>query len=147
MKGKTQVILAVLLAAMLPITAEAKKKNKPERAMLEKMQAVPCGAKQRGLAGLGSFWASVGITHINSDEKLCPEYLLRTDEMDYRIRPLNLKHPVVLPVGQEVVFKMKKDQMLVSVPDSKEKKIAYEVVAMEPANPSLQSSSARNANR
>ncbi len=52
------------------------------------MEAVPCGAKQTGLAGLGALWGSAGITHINSNEKLCPQYLLRTDEMDYEIRPI-----------------------------------------------------------
>ena len=109
MKFRNSLILACVLVAAVPVSAGGKKKNVPERAMLEKMEAVPCGAKQKGLNGLGSFWASVGITHVNSDEKLCPQYLLRTDEMDYRIRPTDLKHPVILPIGQEVVFKIKKD--------------------------------------
>jgi hypothetical protein len=30
--------------------------------MLEKMEAVPCGAKERGLSGLGSIFASAGVT-------------------------------------------------------------------------------------
>jgi hypothetical protein len=38
---------------------------------------------------LGALWGSVGITHINSNEKLCPQYLLRTDQMDYEIRPID----------------------------------------------------------
>jgi hypothetical protein len=135
MSSKTPVILALILVAATPVSAGGKKKNQPDRAMLEKMEAVPCGAKQKGLTGLGSFWASVGITHVNSDEKLCPQYLLRTDNMDYRIRPKDLKHPVVLPVGQEVVFKIKKDRMLVKDPEGDRKMRDYEVVSMEPANP------------
>src|SRR5580700_8068475 len=99
MNFRIPVVLALVLVAVLPRSADGKKKNQPERAMLEKMEAVPCGAKQKGLTGLGSFWASVGVTHVNSDEKLCPEYLLRSDEMDYRIRPSDMKHAVVLPVG------------------------------------------------
>jgi hypothetical protein len=60
MNGKTPVVLALVLVAVFPLTAHGKKnKNQPERAMLEKMEAVPCGAKQKGLSGLGSFWASV----------------------------------------------------------------------------------------
>jgi hypothetical protein len=141
MNRKIPIVLALLLTIVAPFGVEAKKKNPPERAMLEKMEAVPCGAKQRGLAGLGSFWASVGVTHVNSDEKLCPQYLLRTDEMDYRIRPFDLKHPLILPVGHEIVFKLKKDQMLVGIPDSKKKMIAYEVVAMEPVNSPAQAKS------
>ena len=144
MRIKTAVILALVLVAAIPASADSKKKSQPDRAMLEKMEAVPCGAKQKGLTGLGSFWASVGITHVNSDEKLCPQYLLRTDNMDYRIRPMNLKHPVVLPVGQEVVFKIKKDRMLVKDPEGDRKMRDYEVVSMEPATKPEESS--RNGN-
>jgi hypothetical protein len=31
--------------------------------------------------------------------------------MDYEIRPTDGKHTVILPVGQEVEFKLKKDHM------------------------------------
>ena len=55
--------------------------------------------------GLGSIWASVGATHIDSDEKLCPQYMLRTDDLEYHVRPMDHKHPVILPVGKEVEFK------------------------------------------
>ena len=105
MKLKAPVVLALFfsLLAAAPLDAGNKKKNQSDRAMLEKMEAVPCGAKQKGLSGLGSFWASVGITDVHSNEKLCPQYLLRSDNMDYQIRPMNLKHPDVLPIGQEVV--------------------------------------------
>jgi hypothetical protein len=97
----------VLLAAV-PLSADDKKKKPESRAMLETMEAVPCGAKEKGLTGLGTLWASAGITHVNSDEKLCPQYMLRTDEMEYHIRPTDLKHEVLLPVGQEIEFKIKK---------------------------------------
>ena len=143
MSIKTLAIVALVLIAAVPLSAGDKKKNQPDRAMLEKMEAVPCGAKQKGLTGLGSFWASVGITHVNSDEKLCPQYLLRADNMDYRIRPMNLKHPVVLPVGQEVVFKIKKDRMLVKDPEGDHKMRDYEVVSMEPTNPGGESAASR----
>lgn len=106
-------------------------KNQPDRGMLEKMEAVPCGAKQRGITGLGSVFASAGLEHVNSDEKLCPEYLLRTDEMEYQIRPTD-KHPVVLPVGHEGEFKLKKDRLFLKVPDGDRKTRAYQVVSMKP---------------
>lgn len=130
---KTSVILAMVLAAAVPLSAGPKKKQQ-ERAMLEKMEAVPCGAKEKGVTGLGSPWGSAGITHVNTDEKLCPQYLLRTDDMEYHIRPTDKKHPVVLPVGHEVVIKIKKDRMLLQVADSNEKTLTYQVVAMKPTN-------------
>jgi hypothetical protein len=132
MNLKSSIALALVLVSAVPAVADGKKKRVPPRAMLEKMEAVPCGAKQRGLSGLGSVWASAGITHVNSDEKLCPQYLLRTDEMDYEIRPTDGKHPVILPVGQEVEFKLKNDHMLVKVLEGDKKTRSYKVVAMRP---------------
>jgi hypothetical protein len=132
MNAKTSLVLLLVLLAAVPACAGGKKKKDPERAMLEKMEAVPCGAKQKGITGLGSVWASAGITHVNSDEKLCPQYMLRSDDMEYHIRPTD-KHPVVLPVGQEVVFRIKKDHMLVKVPEGGDQKTRkYMVVAMKP---------------
>jgi hypothetical protein len=105
--------------------------------MVEKMEAVPCGAKQRGLSGLGTLWASAGITHVNSDEKLCPQYLLRTDQLDYEIRPMDLKHAVLLPVGQEGEFKLRDKEILLAMPEGSggdHKMRSYEVVSITPNN-------------
>ena len=128
----TFVLLLVLIAAS-PLSAHDKKKKDVERGILEKMEAVPCGAKQTGLAGLGALWGSAGITHINSNEKLCPQYLLRTDQMDYEIRRLDLKHATILPLGKEGEFKIRKNEMILMIADQKAR--SYEVVAMNPANP------------
>ena len=132
MNRNVPLIAMLTLLAALPGFAGDKKKH-ANRAMIERMEAVPCGAKQKGLTGLGSFWASVGVTHVNSDEKVCPEYLLRTDELDYRIRPSDMKHAVVLPVGHEVVFKIEKNRMLLRTPEGDKKMRPYEVVSMQPA--------------
>jgi hypothetical protein len=134
MNTKTPMILALVLILAVPLVAGDKKKKQPDRGMLEKMEAVPCGAKEHGLTGLGSVWASAGITHVNSDEKLCPQYLLRTDEMEYHIRPTESKHPVILPVGHEGEFKIKDDRMFLKVPDGDRKTRTYHVVAMKPTN-------------
>jgi len=130
MYGKTALIVALVVACAAPMKADSKKKkNDTERGMLEKMEAVPCGAKERGLSGLGSVWASAGITHVNSDQKLCPEYLLRTDEIEYHIRPTDGKHPTVLPIGHEGVFKIRNDRMFLKVEDVDHKTRTYTVVS------------------
>jgi hypothetical protein len=135
MKMKTLLISALMLVVSIPLSAGDKhKKKQPDRGMLEKMEAVPCGARERGLTGLGSVFGSVGVQHVNSDEKLCPQYLFRTDEMEYEIRPLGQKHPVVLPVGHEAVFRLKKDRMSLKVPDGDRKKRDYQIVAARPTN-------------
>ena len=149
MNIKSFLSLVLALVSAAPLSAGGKK-NQPERGMLERMDAVACGAKQRGLSGLGTLWASVGITHVNSDEKLCPQYLLRSDEMDYEIRPTDLKHASVLPINQEAEFKIKKNLMYLQVPEGTDRKMrAYEVVAMTPANSNsdAQNSSAKSHDR
>lgn len=135
MKAKIPMILALTLLSAVPAFAGGgDKKKPPERATLQKMEAVPCGAKEKGLTGLGTLWASAGITHVNSDEKLCPQYTVLTDEMEYDIRPADLKHAVILPVGKEIEFKIKKDRMYLKIPDSKQKMQTYEVVSMKQTN-------------
>jgi hypothetical protein len=133
MSIKTSVIVVLVLAA-IPLSVAGKKKTQPERAMLEKMEAVPCGARERGLSGVGSLWASAGITHVNSNEKLCPQYLLRTDEKEYEIRPTDGKHPVILPIGHEGEFKIKNNHMFLTVEDGDRKTRTYEVVSIKQIN-------------
>jgi hypothetical protein len=149
MKIRSSVIVLLAIVSAVPLSANNDKKHKDyQRGMLEKMEAVPCGAKQRGLSGLGTLWASAGVTHVNTDEKLCPQYLLRTDKMDYEIRPLDLKHAVLLPVGTEGEFKLKDKDILLTMPEGGDRKTrSYEVVSMNPA-PSGEGaeSSARPAN-
>lgn len=132
--GRLLVVAVALSLAVVPRAEAKNKKKQPERGMLEKMQSMPCGVKERGLAGLGSVFGSVGVQHVNSNEKLCPQYLLRTDEMEYHIRPLDTKHPVLLPVGHEGEFKIKKDKLFLKVPDQDKKTREYQVVSIQPVN-------------
>jgi hypothetical protein len=134
MNAKAALFLTIILVAAIPLSAGGNKKKDPERAMLEKMEAVPCGAKEKGVTGLGTVWASAGITHVNSDEKLCPQYEVITDDMEYHIRPTDTKHPIVLPVGKEIVFKIRTDRMYLRVADGDQKMLTYSVVAEKPTN-------------
>ncbi|HXY50008.1 MAG TPA: hypothetical protein VEI01_11195 [Terriglobales bacterium] len=137
MKVNLLLIATLVLVVAGPPVAQAREKKHAPRGMIESMQSMPCGVEQRGLAGLGSIFASVGATAVNSNEKLCPQYLLRTDELEYHIRPLDGKHPVLLPIGHEAEFKIKKDCLFLKVPDGDKngkKMRAYQVIAMEPVS-------------
>ena len=136
-------LVTTLFALLLAVPVFGRDKKHDDRAMIEKMEAVPCGAKERGLTGIGSVFGSVGATHINSDEKLCPQYLLRTDDMEYHIRPLDHKHPVVLPVGKEGEFRIAKDVMVMRVPEGDHKKRRYQVVVMKPIEHSATAETSR----
>jgi len=132
MNVRAALIVGLILLSAIPANAGGGKK-KGERAMVEKMESVPCGAKEKGVTGLGTIWASAGITHVDNDEKLCPQYMVITDQMEYHIRPTDTKHPPVLPVGHEVVFKIKKDHMILKAADGDNKQqLTYLVVAMKP---------------
>ena len=131
----SSLIYTLSLVLVVSTIAESKDKKKhPQRGMLESMQSVPCGAKERGLAGLGSVFGSVGVQHVNSHEQLCTQYLFRTDEMEYHIRPLDTKHAALLPVGHEGEFKIKKDRMYLRAVDGEKKARPYQVVSMQPLN-------------
>jgi hypothetical protein len=146
MNVRAALIAGLILLGAIPANAGGDKK-KPERAMLEKMESVPCGAKEKGVTGLGTPWGSAGITHVNNDEKLCPQYMVITDDMEYHIRPTDTKHPVVLPVGHEIVFKIKKDRMILKVAEGNQKSMTYVVVAMKPTTePQARDTSAKSNN-
>jgi hypothetical protein len=130
---KTMLVMSVLALAMfVPKSAAAKDKKKPPRGMIESMQSLPCGVKEKGLNGLGAVWGSVGITSVSSNEKLCPQYLFRTDDLEYHLRPKDTKHPVILPIGHEAEYRIHKDEITLKIPDGDKKTRAYHVISMEP---------------
>lgn len=132
MNGRAALIAGLILMSAIPANAGGDKK-KGDRAMVEKMESVPCGAREKGVTGLGTVWASAGITHVDNDEKLCPQYMVITDQMEYHIRPTDTKHPAVLPVGKEIIFKIKKDHMILKAADGdNNKQTTYLVVAVKP---------------
>jgi hypothetical protein len=127
------IVAALLLLLAVSGFAAGKERKTSQRGMLESMQSVPCGSKERGVTGVGSVFASVGVAHVNSHEQLCPQYYFRTDEMDYHIRPADMKHAGVLPVGKEAEFKIKKNRLFLRVPGEDKKAHEFVIVAMQPA--------------
>ena len=54
---------------------------------------------------------------------------MRTDRVTYHIRPKEEKHPALLPVGETAQFRMKKDIMVLRVPEADAKEREYLVVS------------------
>ena len=63
------------------------------------MESVPCGVQ--------------GKSHKRMAQMLCEQYAVRTDAVDYRIRQELPKRVDLLPVGQQVYFRVKQNRMLV----------------------------------
>src|SRR5271157_116886 len=96
---------ALVLASILLATAAYGKEPKAyQSGKLVQMDEVSCGAQK-------------------AQEPLCQEYLLQTDQAEYRIRARDTKHPVLLPLGEQAQFRLEKSKILVRVEylDNKER--------------------------
>src|SRR2546423_7927897 len=102
--------------------------------MISNMDAVTCGIDENsGKSFAGEILGTDGA-HKKSRELLCQEYVLKTDKVMYRIRPRDEKHPVLLPVGERAQFRIKKDKLLLAVPELDGKEREYSVTSMQMIN-------------
>ncbi len=136
MNRKPLLTVLLIAAAAFAITSQDSfSKDKTyftETGLLTEMQAVPCGSHAKGFTGIGGLLATAGLEDVHSHDKLCQEYVLRTDYMEYRIRPIDEKNPALLPVGEKSQFRVVKDHILLTVPDGDDKTREYLVVGMRP---------------
>jgi len=116
MRSKSLVLASLLLAA----TAYAKEPKAYVDGKLLQMDSVQCGTDEKV--------AKQGKTH----ELLCQEYVVQTDQVLYRIRPKDDKHPRLLPVGQNAQFRLDKNKMLLRVEGFDSKEREYLVVSVKP---------------
>jgi hypothetical protein len=86
--------------------------------------------------------AKKGKTH----DLLCQEYVVQTDQVVYRIRPRDDKHPVLLPVGQNAQFRLEKNKMLLRVEGLDGKEREYVVVSIKPRGDSTADASPARLN-
>ncbi len=120
--------LALMLFAASVATAGEKWYESGE---LLEMEAVPCGYDQKGGKGLAGSIIGTDSEHRKTKEMLCPEYLLQTDRILYRIRPKEEKKPVILPVGEKAEFRIDKDKMKLRVREGDDlKERDYYVISM-----------------
>jgi hypothetical protein len=111
------------------VAAFGKEPRFRQKGVLADMQSVSCGYTEKGgptIAGA----IITGAEHKKSRELLCQEYTVNTDRVTYRIRPVEEKHPVLLPVGEQAEFRLNKDKMLLRIPEVDKKEREYIVVSM-----------------
>jgi hypothetical protein len=112
-------------------TAFAKDPVFHQQGTITNMDAVECGVDENsGKSFAGEVLGTDG-GHKKTRELLCQEYVLKTDRIMYRIRPRDDKHPVLLPVGERAEFRIKKDKLLLSVPELGDKEREYSVTSMQ----------------
>src|SRR2546426_8912153 len=131
----------LLLAVLCTSLAYAKDRAVTQSGTLLQMDSVECGADQKSGKTFAGEILGTDAAHQKMHTLLCPEYLLQTDRILYRIRPKDEKHPVLLPVGEKAQFRMDKDHMRLRVEDLDDKERDYIVVSMTPRGEATQADS------
>jgi hypothetical protein len=125
---KTQVAIVLLVLASIACAKE--KERSYEKAVVVSMNSVECGYDQSSGSGIGGMLLGTDSEHLKTRQTLCPEYVVRTDRVTYHIRPKEEKHPALLPVGETAQFRMKKEIMVLRIPEGDAKEREYRIVSM-----------------
>ncbi len=128
MRYKLLMLATVLLAA----TVHAKDLKAYQDGKLLQMDSVQCGTNENAKKG-------------KSQELLCQEYVVQTEQVLYRIRPKDDKHSALLPIGQNAQFRLQKNMMLLRV-EGEGKEREYVVVSIKPRGDSSADASPTRVN-
>ena len=127
---RTRLILGGLM--VLSSAAYAKEPKHNQTGTLLRMHAVPCGTAEKDAKSFTGELLGTDSGSKKSEQVLCQEYELQTDNVVYRLRPRDEKHPVLLPIGEHAQFRLDKDTMVLRVEDLDGKDRKYTVVSMDP---------------
>lgn len=129
---KRHLFVIVLLLAVTSLAA-AKDNRYYQTGLLAEMNATECGYQEK--SGQGFVGSLIGTDSSKRDvrQTLCQEYVLKAEKVTYRIRPRKEKKAELLPIGERIQFRIKKDKMLLRVGDS-DKELEYNVVSMVAVN-------------
>jgi hypothetical protein len=114
MKSMKSIAFFALLCASL---AYARDHQAPQSGTILQMDSTNCGTDQKD-------------KHQRTHTLLCQEYVLQTDSVNYRIRPKDDKHPVLLQVGEKASFQIEKNYMKMHFEGLDNKEHDYVVVSM-----------------
>jgi hypothetical protein len=115
MRCKSILLASLLLAA----TAYAKEPKAYQDGKLLQMDSVQCGINENAKKG-------------KTQDLLCQEYVVQTDQVLYHVRPKDEKHSVLLPIGQNAQFRLEKNMMLLRVEGADGKEREFVVISVKP---------------
>lgn len=124
-----KIVALALLAAPIVFAKDAPSYDK---ASLLSMESSTCGMAEKAGKTVTGEILGTDSSHKQTQEVLCQEYVLQSDRIVYRIRPNDQKHPVLLPVGESVEFRIHKDKLYLRDPEGDKKEREYVVVSMQP---------------
>ncbi len=102
-----------------------------DKGILLSMDSTMCGTAEKGGKSLTGELIGTDSAHKKTQEVLCQEYVLQGARLTYRIRPKDEKHPILLPVGESVQFRIQKDKLYLRNPEGDNKEREYIVVSMQ----------------
>ena len=123
-----------MFAAVLLLVAGSAFAKEPvfhQQGTITAMDGVECGLDENSGKSLAGEVLGTDGAHRKTRQLLCQEYVLKTDRVMYRIRPRDEKHPMLLPVGERAEFRIKKDKLLLAVPELDGKEREYSVTSMQ----------------
>lgn len=103
---------------------------------LLQMNSVECGTDEKDAQSVAAEVLGSDSAHKKTRQLLCQEYVLQSENVNYRIRPSDEKHPALLPVGERAQFRIEKDKMFLRVETLDNKERQYVVVSMTPRSDS-----------
>ena len=122
--------LSVLMLLVVP-TIFAKDVPTYDKGTLLSMDSSSCGTAEKGSKTVAGEILGTDGEHKNTEQVLCQEYVLQGDRIVYHIRPVDTKHPQLLPVGDSVQYRTHKDKMYVRDREGDTKEREYSVISMK----------------
>lgn len=126
---KAGLAVAVLILAVAP-AGLAKDPPSYDKGMLLSMDSSSCGTAEKGSKTVAGELLGTDGEHKQTQQVLCQEYVLQGERIVYHIRPTDVKHPMLLPVGDTVQYRIRKDKMYVLDREGDSKEREYSVVSM-----------------
>jgi hypothetical protein len=123
-------ILVGILALASASVAVAKDSTSYDKGTLLSMDSSMCGTAEKGSKTVAGEILGTDAQHKNTEEVLCQEYVLQGDRIVYHIRPVDTKHPMLLPVGDAVQYRIKKDKLFLLDREDDKKERQYSVISM-----------------
>jgi hypothetical protein len=114
---KPNLALAVLLLASMARAQEPKKYHSGQLLQMESLQC--------------TVFEHASQNDTATDTTLCQEYVLQGDDVLFHLRAKDAKHPVLLPVGKDVDYRVEEDRFYLHLTANDKKEHQYLVVSME----------------
>jgi hypothetical protein len=121
---------AGLILAAATVTL-AKDPPSDDQGLLIPMNASSCGLAEKGSKGVTGEILGTDGEHKNTEEVMCQECVLQGDHIVFHIRPVDTKHPQLLPVEDSVPYRIHKDKMYVLDRERDTKEREYTMTAMQ----------------